>query len=313
MVYDVIVVGGGPSGLAAGVFATGRRLSTLVIDAQKLGGQLTFLYTTKSVYDYPSYIAIGASELGELFVAHAREAGCEMVEGEEVRDIERDGVNFIVHTDRTTYEGRTVILALGMGLFEPRRLDVPGELELEGRGVYYKVDDRYAFEGKRVLFVGGGDSALEMALNLVSIAKGVAIAHRREEFRAMEKNVEAVLKAPIEILWSTEVQSIRGNGKVEHIVLFNNRTGEETVREFEAAVIQIGLLPRVSWLKEWGIELVGRSIKVNQDMSTSVPGIFACGDIVTYEGKDKRIASGCGEAAAAAFSAYRYVKRPYWM
>ncbi len=313
MVYDVTVVGGGPAGLSAGMFAAARRLSTLIIDAQKLGGQLTYLYTTKSIYDYPGYMAIGANELGQSFVEHAREAGCELREGEEVVDIERDGLTFTVTTGRGEYEARSIILALGMGLFEPRRLDVSGELEFEGRGVHYMIADRRPFEGRRVLFIGGGDSALEMALNLVSIASEVTIAHRREQFRAMEKNVEAVLDAPIRILWNAEVKQFTGDGRLEQVVLFDNRTAEETILDADEAVIQIGLVPRIPRLREWGIETVARSIRVGQDMSTSVEGIFACGDIVAYPGKDKRISSGCGEAAAAALGAYRYVKRPYWM
>lgn len=313
MVYDVTVVGGGPVGLTAGIFTTARRMSTLVVDAQKLGGQLTNLYNTKSIYDYPSHIAIAASELGELFVEHAREAGCELVEGEEVTDVEGEGMDFLLRTGRHEYRSRTIILAPGMGLFDAKRLDVPGELEFEGRGLYYKVDDRAKFRDKRVLFVGGGDSALELALNVVSTAREVAIAHRREELRAMEKNVEAVLAAPIEILWNTEVQAVGGDGWVDHVTLFNNRTGEEAAREVDAVVVQIGFSPRVSRLKDWGIEVAGRGIRVKPDMSTSVPGVFACGDAVVYEGKDKRIASGCGEAAAAAFGAYRFIKKPYWL
>jgi thioredoxin reductase (NADPH) len=312
MTYDVVVIGGGPVGLAAGIFCTYRRLSTLVLEARKLGGQLTGLYPSKSIYDYPSYIAIEADELGRLFIEHAKESGCELKEGEEVLDLRREGDHFSVVTTRNSYTSRAVIVALGMGLFEPRRLNVPGELELEGRGVYYKVTDRAEFQGKRVVVVGGGDSALENALTVVAVADAVTLVHRRDEFRAMEKNVEAVTRAPIEILLNTEVIRILGSDRVEACLLFNNTTGEQFTREFDAVIVQIGLSPRVHRLKEWGLELIGRSIKVGIDMSTSVEGVFACGDIVTYAGKDKRIASGCGEAAVAAMSAYKYVRKPYW-
>jgi thioredoxin reductase (NADPH) len=312
MTYDVIVIGGGPVGLTAGIFCTYRRLSTLVLEAKRLGGQLTSLYPSKSIYDYPSHIAIEADELGKLFVEHAKESGCELQEGEEVVNVRRDGGLIRVATDRGTHEARAVIIALGMGLFEPRRLNVPGELELEGRGVYYRVTDRSEFDGKRVLVVGGGDSALENALTVVAVADAVTLVHRREEFRAMEKNVEAVGRAPIEVLMDTEVIRILGGERVEGCVLFNNTTGDQFSREVDAIVVQIGLSPRVHRLKEWGLELAGRSIRVGIDMSTSVEGIFACGDIVTYEGKDKRITSGCGEAAIAAMSVYKYLKRPYW-
>ncbi|MFQ5838054.1 MAG: NAD(P)/FAD-dependent oxidoreductase [Thermoplasmata archaeon] len=312
MTYDVIVVGGGPVGLAASIFCTYRRLSTLVLEARKLGGQLTSLYPSKSIYDYPSYMAIEADELGRLFIDHAKESGCELREGEEVLDIQHEGGLIKVATNKNSYACKAVIIALGMGLFEPRRLNVPGEMELEGRGVYYKVTDRAEFEGKKVIVVGGGDSALENALTVVAVAENVTLVHRREEFRAMEKNVEAVRQSPIKVLMNTEVIRVLGEESVEACILFNNRTGEQFDGEFDAVVVQIGLSPRVHRLKEWGLELVGRSIRVDIDMSTSVEGVFACGDVVTYEGKDKRISSGCGEAAVAAMSVYKYIRKPYW-
>ncbi|MCI4371421.1 MAG: NAD(P)/FAD-dependent oxidoreductase, partial [Thermoplasmata archaeon] len=164
MVYDVIIVGGGPAGLTAGVYSRTRKLSTLTLEAQAIGGQLEWLYPTKSVYDYPSYIAIEGGELADLFTLHARESGAEL-RAEEVVDITRQAPGFAVRTRQgNTHEGRAIILAMGMGLFEPKRLGVPGETELEGKGVEYRVRDRHEFKGKRVVVVGGGDSALEIAL-----------------------------------------------------------------------------------------------------------------------------------------------------
>ncbi len=299
-------------GLAAGMFCTHRRLSTLVIEAQKLGGQLTSIYPSKTVYDYPGYIAIEADELGRLFVQHARESGCVMREGEEVCDLKPEDGGYRVVTDKGSYAAKVVIIALGMGLFDPRRLNVPGEVEMEGRGLHYRVSDRKAFAGKRVLVVGGGDSALENALTLVAVAQGVTLVHRREEFRAMEKNVEAIQRSPVEVLPNTEVIRVLGGHAVEGCVLFNNVTGEQFSRDFDDVIVQIGVSPRVHRLKEWGLEMVGRSIRVDIDMGTSLRGVFACGDIVTYEGKDMRISSGCGEAAITAMSAYKFVRRPYW-
>src|SRR6266516_3032431 len=257
MVYDVIVVGGGPSGLTAGVYARTRKLSTLILEAQAVGGQLDWLYPTKSVYDYPSYIAIEGGELGQLFTLHARESGAE-VRAEEVVDIQRQPSGFKVGTRQgNAYEGRTVILAMGMGLFEPKRLGVPGEAELEGSGVASRVRDWREYKDKRVVVVGGGDSALEIALEIVAPAKKVL--------------------------------------------------------EVDAVIVNIGFEPKVTPLPKWGVALEGeRLIKVRADMSTSVPGIYACGDIVSYPVKDKRIVTGCGEAVTAAMSVYKHLKQPYW-
>ncbi|HYU05643.1 MAG TPA: NAD(P)/FAD-dependent oxidoreductase [Thermoplasmata archaeon] len=313
MVYDVIVVGGGPSGLTAGVYARTRKLSTLILEAQAVGGQLDWLYPTKSVYDYPSYIAIEGGELGQLFALHARESGAE-VRAEEVVDIQRQPSGFKVGTRQgNAYEGRTVILAMGMGLFEPKRLGVPGEAELEGSGVASRVRDWREYKDKRVVVVGGGDSALEIALEIVAPAKKVLLVHRRGEFRAMEKNVEAVLASPVEVLFDSEVTSIEGRGKVERAVVYDNRTLKKKVLEVDAVIVNIGFEPKVTPLPKWGIALEGeRLIKVRADMSTSVPGIYACGDIVSYPGKDKRIVTGCGEAVTAAMSVYKHLKQPYW-
>jgi len=313
MPYDVLIVGGGPAGLTAGIYARTRKLSTLIVEAEALGGQLAWLYPTKSVYDYPSYIAIEGAELGELFTLHARESGSEIVQGEVVDIRGGDGGFHAVLRDGRTCDAKAVILAMGMGLFEPRRLGIPGETEFEGRGVEYRVRDRHEFKGHRVLVVGGGDSALEIALELVALARHVVLVHRRGEFRAMEKNVEAVLKAPIEVLYNAEVTSLEGDDRLRRAVVYDNRTLKKTEFDVDSIIINIGFKPKPSPLPKWGIELEGeRLIKVRADMSTSVPGIFACGDIVSYPGKDKRIVTGCGEAVTAVMSVYKHLKSPYW-
>ncbi|HEY7588968.1 MAG TPA: FAD-dependent oxidoreductase [Thermoplasmata archaeon] len=313
MVYDVVVVGGGPAGLTAGIYARTRSLSTLILEAQQLGGQLTWLYPTKSVYDYPSYIAIEGGELGELFTLHARESGAEMAQGEVV-DVTRNGSSFTLRTrDGRNYEARAIILAMGMGLFEPKRLDIPGEVEFEGRGVTYHIKDRHEFQGTRVLIVGGGDSALEHALEIVAIAKEVTLVHRRGEFRAMEKNVEAVQKTPIHVVFNAEVTSIEGDERVRSAVVYDNRTLKKSVIDVDTVLINIGFEPKITPLPKWGIALEGeRLVRVKMDMSTSVPGVYACGDIVSYPGKDKRIVTACGEAVTAVMSVYKYLKNPYW-
>lgn len=313
MLYDVIVVGAGPAGLTAGIYARARKLSTLILEAQKPGGQLSVLYPTKSVYDYPGYIAIEAEELGKLFVEQARLSGCELHEGEEARELKKKGKHWRIGTSKGYYEARIVILALGIGLFDSKRLDIPGESEFEGKGVYYQVKDRREFRQRRVLIVGGGDSALETAVQLVAQAAEVHLAHRREEFRAMEKNVEAVKRSPVKILLNTEVARILGDDRVRQAVVYNNTNSKEQLIEVDSVIIQVGFETRLGWVKKLGLELEGdKLIKVNVDMSTSLPGVFACGDVVFHPGKEKRIVTGCGEAVTAVASAYKFVKSPYW-
>ncbi len=310
--YDTIIVGAGPAGLTAGIFATSRKLSTLVLDAKVAGGQLKFLYPTKVIHDYPSHHHIEARKLAELLVDHARESGCDIHENEEVKILKRTEEGLSITTDKGEYESKTVILALGMGLFEPRKLGVPGEEEFYEKGVYYRIRSAELFAGKRTLFVGGGDTALEMALSLVDVADKVFLAHRKNMFRAMETNVEAIEKSSIEALFNTELKEIRGDNVVTEVVVFNNQTEEDRTIPLEVIIINIGFSPKLENVQDWGIDLERKSIVVTPDMRTSMEGVFACGDIVAYPGKDKRIVTGCGEAATAATSAYKYIKKPYW-
>ncbi|MCK5548015.1 MAG: NAD(P)/FAD-dependent oxidoreductase, partial [Thermoplasmata archaeon] len=218
--YDVVIVGAGPVGLTAGIFARTRRMSTLIIDAGKAGGQLLSLYPTKKVYDYPSYEEIEASKLAVLFVEHAKKEGCEVKEDEIVQDLVTKDESIDIITDRGTYEAKTVILSIGMGLFEPKKLGLPGEEEFNGKGVSYKVPDREMFKDKRILFIGGGDSALEMALSVVDVAKEVILIHRKGEFRAMETNVEAITKSKVDVKFFHECKEIIGKEQVRGATIF---------------------------------------------------------------------------------------------
>src|SRR3970282_1491411 len=168
------------------------------------------------------------------FLEHAREAGCELRDGEEGVELRRRKAGFLVKTKKGEYEGRSIVLALGFGLFEPKTLNVPGEAEFEGKGVYYMIRDRREFKGKRVVLVGGGDSALEGALQLAATAARVTLVHRRDVFPGLEKNVDAMQRAPIEVMLNAEVTAIQGNGWAQQAVVYNNQTLERTVLDCDA-------------------------------------------------------------------------------
>src|SRR3989442_7884566 len=290
MADDLIVIGGGPAGLTAGVYARTRNLSTLVLEAEQVGGQLSWLYPTKSVYDYPSYIAIEGHELGLLLVEHARVSGVEIREGETVEEVRGNSRGFVVRTNKGVHEGRAVIVAIGNGPFNPRVLEIPGETEHEGHGVHYRVRDRRDFKDHTVLVVGGGDSALEIALELVAPAKEVTLVHRRSEFRGMEKNVEAVLKSPVKVLFNSELVSIEDADEGLNAVVYDNTTLEKVVKRVDSILINVGFEPLTTKVERWGLELEGaRNIKARPDMSTSVSGVFAGGGAVWYPRQDKRI------------------------
>src|SRR3989454_3984885 len=279
MVHDLIVIGGGPAGLTAGVYARTRNLSTLILEAEQVGGQLAWLYPTKSVYDYPSYIAIEGLDLGRLMVDHARVNGVEIREGETVEEVRRSPKGFEIHTNKGEYLGRAVIVAIGNGPFNPRVLEVPGEEDHDGKGVHYRVRDRRTFKGHSVLVVGGGDSALEIALELVAPAKEVTLVHRRAEFRGMEKNVEAVLKSPVKVLFNSELVSIEDAEGGLNAVVYNNTTLEKVVKRVDSILINVGFEPLATKVERWGLDLEGAgNIKARAGVSTTGSDVLSRGD-----------------------------------
>jgi thioredoxin reductase (NADPH) len=210
------------------------------------------------------------------------------------------------------YSCRSMIIASGMGMFEPSRLKVPGENELDGRGVFYSVPNLDIYRGKRVLVVGGGDTAVENAVGLAGVCD-VTLLHRRDSFRATEANLDLLSTSPVKKLTPFVVEEILGSDYVTGVILRNSETEEKVERPFDAVIINVGFSPDLSIIDEVGVENDGNHIIIKQnDMCTNVEGIFACGDIVSYPGKVRQVHPALGEAATAAMAAYKYIKKPYW-
>ena len=309
MIYDLIIIGAGPAGLTAGIYASTRKLKTLIIDATEAGGQLASLYPEKGIDNYPGYVLTDAGQLAGHLVNHATSMGCELHERERAIELQDKDGHLLLVTDKESYESKAVIIATGMGLFKPKRIEAPGELEFEGKGVYYKMPDRETLEGKKVMFVGGGNSALEMAL-LVCDQAETCLVHRRDSYRADELIVERVQGSSIEQILSSQVVEIKGTDRVTSVVIKKNGKLEE--RPIDAIIVNIGTTSEAFEMEGWGVELEEGLIKVDTDMCTSRRGVFACGDVVAYKGKYKQIVVACGEAAIASNSAYKYIKEPYW-
>lgn len=309
MLHDLIIIGAGPAGLTAGVYARTRKLSTLIIEATSAGGQLASLYPEKGIENWPGHVTTDAGHLSDNLINHARTMGCEIREHERASALEDHEGHLRVRTDKGAYDTKAVIMATGMGLFRPKKVGAVGEERFEGRGVYYKMPEKEYLVGKEVMFIGGGNTALEMAL-MACERSDTCVVHRRQTFRADEAVVERVHNSTIETIMNAEVVEIKGTDRVESVVI---KQGDKLVeRKVDAVVVNIGTSNVSDDMTKWGIELEEGLIKVDTDMCTSRRGVFACGDAVAYKGKYKQIVVACGEAAIASNSAYKFIKEPYW-
>jgi len=311
LIWDVLIIGAGPSGLSAALFTRMRRMSTLLLDTAVAGGQLASLYPKKPVHDFPSYTYVMGEALGKNFVDQAHHMGAEIREGEHVTMIARDETQNVIRVTSTKgqYEARSVIVATGGGAFEPRKIGKPGEAELRSKGLVYGMPDVDESRGKRVLVIGGGDSALESALSIKDVAD-VTLIHMLDKWQGMDSYVEEIQGSSIRSLLETETVEIRGDGKVESVVIRNKKTQETQELPFDVVSINIGYLMDTKIVRQWGLELEGNQIKVDNVMNTNIKGVFCCGDIATYPGKYKLLITACSEGAAAANTAYIYVKQP---
>jgi len=301
---DLTIIGGGPTGLFAAFYAGLRGVSSRIIDSlPELGGQLMALYPEKYIYDVGGFPRILARDLAKNLAEQGTQFGADVRLEEQVLELIRDGEGYIVTTDKGRYPTKAVLVAGGKGAFAPRVLECPGYNELVGKGVDYHVKDPARYAGKRVLIIGGGDSAVDWVLNLKETASRLIIIHRREGFRAhahsMRLMKQAVDAGQVELLTHREVRQIHGDACVTAVTIFDNRTGEDETFEVDAVLSLIGFKPDLGPIGTWGFELERNSIKVNHRLETNRPRVYAAGDIAHYEGKIELIATGFSEAAMA--------------
>jgi len=307
-VFDVTILGGGPTGLFGAFYAGMRQMRTLILDAlDELGGQLTALYPEKYVYDVGGFPKILARDLAEGLIEQAVQFHPEIGLDETAIDLEPaehgpkgDATVWRIRTDREERLTRTVVISAGIGAFEPRRLKVDGVERFEGKGLQYLVKDKMALAGRRVLIVGGGDSAFDWADNLRGIAESITLIHRRDGFRAHEGTVEAVMASgAIDVLTFHEVRSVSGDDRVESVTIFDNRSDEEKTLAVDALLVNIGFKADLGPVKRWGLAMEKNGIVVNERMETNLPGVYAAGDVAHHGGKLPLIATGFGEVAIA--------------
>lgn len=309
-VYDITIIGGGPTGLFTAFYGGMRQASVKIIESlPQLGGQLSALYPEKYIYDVAGFPKVSAQELVENLKDQMERFHPTIVLEEAVEQLEKlaDGT-FKLTTNKDTHYSKTIIITAGNGAFQPRRLELEGAHLYEKSNLHYFINDLNQFAGQRVVVCGGGDSAVDWALMLENIAKEVYIVHRREKFRAHEHSVENLNNSKVQIKTPHIPAEIIGNGeKITQIVLENADNGEKEVIELDSLIVNFGFISSLGPIKDWGLQIEKNSIVVNSKMETNIEGIYAAGDICTYDGKVKLIACGFGEAPTAVNNAKSYI------
>ena len=301
---DLLIIGGGPSGLTAGIYSVRSGLRTAVVEREALGGQVA---TTPIVENYPGFTSVGGKTLVDVMVSHALQY-VQIFQGEAVVDL-KAGNPFTVLTNRRKFLTKTVLLATGA---THRHLNIPGETRLSGRGVSYcSTCDGPLFKGKKVVMVGGGNSAVTEALHLYHMGIDVTLIHRRDKLRAQDFLAKQLSDNNIPVLWDTEIQEIRGEERVEEILVVNNKTNETSIFETNGVFIAIGYTPAVELAQKLGIEVTDDGyIKHDGKHRTNIPGVYSAGDV---EGGYKQIVTASGQGAEAAMTIFEDLINPYWL
>ncbi|WP_088006487.1 thioredoxin-disulfide reductase [Indiicoccus explosivorum] len=301
-IYDVIIIGAGPAGLTAAVYTSRANLSTLMLERGVPGGQMV---NTEEIENYPGFDSILGPDLSTKMYEHAQRFGAEYGYG-DVSAITEEGDIKIVKAGSKEFKARSIIISSGA---EYKKLGIPGEQEFSGRGVSYcAVCDGAFFKGKELVVVGGGDSAVEEGVYLTRFAEKVTIVHRRDELRAQKIIQDRAFKnEKIDFIWNTTVKEIKGEeGKVSKVLLESTEDGSEKEFKTDGVFIYIGMLPLTKPFESLGILNEEGYIRTNDEMETSVEGIFAAGDV--REKTLRQVVTATGDGSIAAQAAQHYVE-----
>lgn len=303
--FDVVIVGGGPAGLNTAIMCDTRHLNVLLLEKEKLGGLLASLYPNKMIPNYPAFPKITAIELVRNWLANLRLSGVTVKKETALSLTEAR----LLTTNKNTYRPKVVVIATGA---KPRRLGLPNEerFSRDDKGVYYFPSHPEAFLEKRVVVVGGGDTAIDATIELLNLASEITLVHRKEGFRAFDMNVDIIKRSGlVDIVLKGEVKAIEGTDKVENVVI---EQGNKVFRKnVDAIVIAIGLVPEDSFLNGLNIKRDKNDFIVTDNVQrTSVEGVFAVGDVV--KGGLRLITVAAAHGAIASHSIYSYIRSPYW-
>lgn len=309
-VYDITIIGGGPTGLFTAFYGGMRKATVKIIESlPQLGGQLTALYPEKFIYDVAGFPKIRARELVDNLQEQIKLFEPTVCLDQSVEKLEKqeDGI-FKLTTNQEIHYTKTVIITAGNGAFQPRKLELENARDYEGKNLHYFINDMNYFQNKKVVIFGGGDSAVDWALMLEPIAEKVTIVHRRDKFRAHEHTVENMRNSNVEIKTPFVPVELIGDGENINQVKIQVVKQEETeILDVDDVIVNYGFVSSLGPIKEWGLNIEKNSIVVNSKMETNIEGVYACGDICTYDGKVKLIATGFGEAPIAVSNAKKYI------
>lgn len=311
-VQDIVIIGAGPCGLFAAYYAGFREMKTVILEAlPEAGGQLAVLYPEKYIFDVPGYPQILARDLVLALVTQAMKYSPKMLLGERAIGLKKNGDGlFSLTTEKREIKSRSILITGGVGSFSPNKLNIVNQEKYENNGIFYFVKHKDFFKDKNLLIVGGGDSAVDWALNLKDVTRSIILIHRRDQFRAHEQSVKELLNSPGVIVKTFyEVKSVDGDQSIRSAVIFDNRTHREESIPVDCVLINIGFKANLGPIADWGLTMENRAIKVNGKMETNIPGVFAAGDIATQSDSVKLnlIATGFAQSALAINIAKKFV------
>jgi thioredoxin reductase (NADPH) len=313
-VRDLTIIGGGPTGIFAAVQCGMHHINCRVIDSMPaLGGQLTALYPEKHIYDVAGFPEVSAAGLVDQLWSQASRYKPDVVLDDQVVDLKKleDGSFEVATANGKIFYSRAILIAAGLGAFSPRKLPQLADYEyLEEKQIFYNVRNINDYKGKRVVIVGGGDTAMDWTMALLDVAEEVTLVHRMKEFQAHAKTVadafEAAEAGKLKIHLQAEITDLDANPDLEHVHV-KTQDGQITIAA-DRLLPLIGFKSNIGPIKEWGLELQKNGILVDNHMQTSVEGIYAAGDIAVYEGKLKLIQTGLSDASMAVRHSLRYIK-----
>ncbi|MBS4178563.1 NAD(P)/FAD-dependent oxidoreductase [Bacillus sp. FJAT-49731] len=309
-IYDITIIGGGPAGLFTAFYGGMRNASVKIIESlPQLGGQLATLYPEKYIYDVAGFPKVKAMDLVNNLKEQMAMFSPTVCLGQAITNVEKleDG-SFKLVSDQEIHYSKTIIITAGIGAFQPRRLELDEAGKYEGVNLHYFIDDMNKFAGQKVAILGGGDSAVDWALMLEPIAENVTLIHRRDKFRAHESSVEQLKNSRVEIKTPfTACDLVCDDEAIRELVLQEVKGETKESVELDSLIVNYGFVSSLGPIKDWGLEIEKNSIVVNSRMETNIPGIYAAGDVTTYEGKVKLIATGFGEAPTAVSNAKAYL------